>query len=220
MISSRAVARRITPSRWTAPDPSTYPRGRTNAYSVWRLSGPTAGLAPASPDAPGSPWTEAPPRLIASGRAASVIACSALDHGLARQRGFLDLDPAGRGTALGQAQLRDHRVREVVADDLLAERVHHDRGAVSPVRIATHDRQVPVPQFRRAGEAALEGDRRRLRLARELADRDVARLVDVRVVHDLALAGHAGHRREVRDDAHAVDIEQYVALQQGIGCRH
>src|SRR5215207_8075917 len=33
-ISSRAVARRIVPSRWTLPVASTYPRGRVNAYSV------------------------------------------------------------------------------------------------------------------------------------------------------------------------------------------
>jgi hypothetical protein len=63
-----------------------------------------------------------------------------------------------------------------------------------------------------AGEAALERDRRRLRLAWQLGDRDLALLVDVRVVDDLDLARDARHRGEVGDDADTIDVEQDVAL--------
>src|SRR5438045_7977842 len=36
MISSFAVARRITPALWTRPSWSTNPLGRVNGYSVWK----------------------------------------------------------------------------------------------------------------------------------------------------------------------------------------
>src|SRR4029453_12824495 len=88
MISSRAVAGRITPSRWTVPDPSTKPRGSTNAYSVRRASDALV-LLRSSPS---------------SGRIAAVIALG-LDEGLAGQGRLLDLDAAGRGAALGDAHL-------------------------------------------------------------------------------------------------------------------
>src|SRR6478609_6393888 len=118
MISSRAVARRMTPSRWTVPDPSTKPRGSTNAYSVRRASDAFV------------PMRSSP----SSGRSAAVT-CLALDERLAGQGRLLDLDAAGRGAALGEADLGHHRVGEVVAKDLLADGVHEDHRAVAAVRV-------------------------------------------------------------------------------------
>src|SRR5665811_1341072 len=102
---------------------------------------------------------ELPRSARTSGRTAVVIAALALDQRLAGEGRFLDLHATGRGAALRQADLRDHRVGEVVTKDLLAHRVHEDHRAVPTVRGALHDLDVPVPDLGRAGEAALERDR-------------------------------------------------------------
>src|SRR5262245_23247457 len=164
-------------------------------------------------------WGRLPSPWRSSGDIAAVTGL-ALDQRLAGEGRFLDLHAAGGRAALGQADLADHGVGEVVPKHLFTHRVHEDHGAVAAVRLALHDLDVPVPDLRRAGEATLERDGRRLRLARELGNGDLALLVDVRVVDDLDLARDARHRGEVGDDADTIDVEQHVALKKRIGRGH
>ena len=75
--------------------------------------------------------------------------CLALDERLAGEGRLLDLDAAGRGAALGEADLGHHRVGEVVAKDsspMVFMRI------TEPLRrsgVPLHDGAVPVPDLGR-----------------------------------------------------------------------
>src|SRR5664279_615832 len=127
-ISSRAVARRMTPSRWTVPASSTKPRGRANANSV--RSAPRPGISSTGRDGLSTGLTSDPLELFAD------------DADLFHQH------LVGARLEGAHGHLRHPAVGEVVAGDLAALVVVEDDRAVlaSGGHLALVHGVVPVPK--------------------------------------------------------------------------
>src|SRR3954451_9190767 len=179
-ISSRAVARRMVPSRCTVPEASTYPRGSVNATSVLMCAPAAIALHPLE-------------ALVAD-----------------RHRLHRHLVRAGvhrRARVLGRPRLHQ-RVRgdrrPVVVDQL--QRAVGARG-VGALRL---DLVAPLPQALVDIDPALELDVRPLDVARDLDDVRVAVGVDLLLLDDLLLGVQAGHLAELPDRLATADLQPEV----------
>src|SRR5262249_2955416 len=210
-ISSRAVARRITPSRCTWPWSSTKPRGSTNGYSVRSpllVCGATA-VIPGLPHGCRDGSRRHPLQVLA-------------DDGdrLHQHLGRTGLERA-------DLQLRRPGVHQVVPGHRLAVVVVHDQRAGLAGRhdVAVEHRLVPAPQFHALVLAALEDDRGRLVGAGELLEDDplVRGLQELDRLHLGGDTAELGERRDlvaVDGDGEPRRGERVVRLLRAQTSRH